>query len=194
PEVVSELNVIPGAETEPEIAFKAAVMPAWPSRVRQSERPVAMSVKFWLTAADKIVVLGTNVFTIEKVPEPLNGMTILRAPIFQPFLLMGAHSSIPMLSDVAVATQELQSARESVVDDPAKKNVTNTNLFAVFGAVVILVINREKSGFIFPAAGTFCAIVIKDYFLKISVVPTMSRISITLFPLMFCLVISRKFH
>jgi len=121
-------------------------------------------------------------------------MTILRAPIFQPFLLMGAHSSIPMLSDVAVATQELQSARESVVDDPAKKNVTNTNLFAVFGAVVILVINREKSGFIFPAAGTFCAIVIKDYFLKISVVPTMSRISITLFPLMFCLVISRKFH
>lgn len=38
-----------------------------------------MSVKFWFTAADRIVVLGTNVLTMLKVPDPLKGMA--RTPL-----------------------------------------------------------------------------------------------------------------
>jgi hypothetical protein len=50
-------------------------MPACPSRVRQSDRPVAMSLKLALTALLEIVVLGTKVLTTVKVPDPLNGVT-----------------------------------------------------------------------------------------------------------------------
>jgi len=71
PEVGSAVNVIDGALAEPDMALNAAVIPAWPSRVRQLVRPVAISEKLAFTAADKIVVFGTNVFRIVKVPLPL---------------------------------------------------------------------------------------------------------------------------
>ena len=74
PEVASDVKVMPGAPKAPPMALKAAVIPACPSRVRQSDKPVAMSVKFWLTAAESIVVFGTNVLTVVKVPLPLKGM------------------------------------------------------------------------------------------------------------------------
>lgn len=74
PVVVSDVNVTEGAAAVPETARNIAVMPAWLSLVRQSDKPDAMSVRFWLTAADRIVVFGTNVFIILNDPDPLYGV------------------------------------------------------------------------------------------------------------------------
>lgn len=41
------------------------------SRVTQSDRPVAMSLKFVFTAEDRMVVPGMNEFMMEKLLEPL---------------------------------------------------------------------------------------------------------------------------
>jgi hypothetical protein len=79
PVVVLALKVMDGLPGEPEAAFNGAVMPACPSRVRQSDRPVAMSLKLVLTALLEIVVLGTKVLTTVKVPEPLKGIIVAPA-------------------------------------------------------------------------------------------------------------------
>lgn len=77
PDVVSAWKVQLGAIELPAVPWSAPVMGVWPSAATESVMAEAMSEKSEFTAAELIVVWGTNGDCgREYVPEPLRGIVV----------------------------------------------------------------------------------------------------------------------